>query len=52
MGSNYMILAKNREDKAWKNYQTEWFIFALCVLVRRRFTHEIVDFSIRNFKDK
>ena len=51
MGSNYMILAKRREGKAWTSYQTEWFILALFVVIKRRFTHEIVDFSIRNFKD-
>ena len=51
MGSSYMVLARNRDDKAWLNYQSECFICTLIVLIKRRFTHEIVDIQFRNFKD-
>ena len=50
MGSRYTVLAKNIDDKAWVSYQSNSFIKVLFVLIKRRFTHEIVDFSIRNFK--
>ena len=51
MGSTYMILAKNRDDKAWLNFQTKSFIIALVILIIRNVTHEIVDISFRNFKN-
>lgn len=47
MGNKYRISYRQYEDMCGEEYQTGWFILAICKLINLRFKYELVDFSYR-----
>jgi len=52
MGSKYSIMAKNRDDKEWSGYQSNYLLPFIFKVIKYSLSHEIVNMAIRNFKEK